>query len=482
MGQAGKIRDGSILADVERLTGDIGAPVGPDGSFNIDILGGNNITTTGTPASNEIAIALTGTTDHAPQIGNATGSLTSIGPLTNGQIIIGSTGADPVAASLVSGDASVTITPGAGTIDLSAGGGGGFEPITRYTVDGGGTGEYATIQTAINAAVAAGEASFLIYLKPGTYTEDLTLPDKNIEFRAANDYGGRYTYITGNHTAAEYGRYTFRNISLSSNGSIFTPGCEIVYWTFYNCYFYWTTYVFDLADNNYHEMRIIDSHLAAPQEFINPACDDNTRVWFYGTEIDADFTTNRGFGLKIYYSVLDGTITETVSSGGGIEAYYSRFEQALSIKSTSRFWYCKFDAQIVLNKNDTLLWLYNCIIRNYTDPVITGIAGANVYIDNVNFLVKFGITVVTANYEGLIMGNSIDMDLDIRGREMISDGDSGAGIAGTTQVTNVIDEAIGAGVGSIKMKTANAGTSTGWLKVYVNGNVRYIPYFTNISP
>lgn len=45
--------------------------------------------------------------------------------LTNGQVLIGSTGADPVAASLTAG-ANVTITPGAGTISIasSASGGG----------------------------------------------------------------------------------------------------------------------------------------------------------------------------------------------------------------------------------------------------------------------------------------------------------------------------------------------------------------------
>lgn len=39
--------------------------------------------------------------------------------LTNGQVLIGSTGADPVAASLTAG-ANITITPGAGTISIAA--------------------------------------------------------------------------------------------------------------------------------------------------------------------------------------------------------------------------------------------------------------------------------------------------------------------------------------------------------------------------
>jgi len=43
--------------------------------------------------------------------------------LTNGQLLIGSTGADPVAASLTAGS-GVTITPGAGSITIAASGGG----------------------------------------------------------------------------------------------------------------------------------------------------------------------------------------------------------------------------------------------------------------------------------------------------------------------------------------------------------------------
>lgn len=42
-----------------------------------------------------------------------------LGPLTNGQILIGSTGADPVAASISAGS-GISVTPGAGTISIAA--------------------------------------------------------------------------------------------------------------------------------------------------------------------------------------------------------------------------------------------------------------------------------------------------------------------------------------------------------------------------
>lgn len=42
-----------------------------------------------------------------------------VGPMANGQLVIGSTGADPVAASISTTDGSITATPGAGTLTLS---------------------------------------------------------------------------------------------------------------------------------------------------------------------------------------------------------------------------------------------------------------------------------------------------------------------------------------------------------------------------
>lgn len=68
----------------------------------------------------------TSITDHALIVGSGTAAVTEIGPLTNGQLVIGSTGADPVAASLTAPAAGITITGGAGTVtfaladDLSA--------------------------------------------------------------------------------------------------------------------------------------------------------------------------------------------------------------------------------------------------------------------------------------------------------------------------------------------------------------------------
>ena len=61
MSQQGILRDVAGPASyVATLTGDIGGAVGPDGAFNINLLGGTGISSTGTPASNQIVFNVVG--------------------------------------------------------------------------------------------------------------------------------------------------------------------------------------------------------------------------------------------------------------------------------------------------------------------------------------------------------------------------------------------------------------------------------------
>lgn len=90
------------------------APVG--GILNV--LGGDNITTTGDTVDT-ITVAVSGTTQYAPQMGNAAGSLDDIGVMTDGELIIGQTGLAPVVNTLTAGT-GISITNGPGTITIDA--------------------------------------------------------------------------------------------------------------------------------------------------------------------------------------------------------------------------------------------------------------------------------------------------------------------------------------------------------------------------
>lgn len=64
-------------------------------------------------------------TAHTIPIAEGSSAFNFLGPLTNGQLLIGSTGADPVAATLTAGT-NISITNGAGTITVNNTGGTGI--------------------------------------------------------------------------------------------------------------------------------------------------------------------------------------------------------------------------------------------------------------------------------------------------------------------------------------------------------------------
>lgn len=95
------------------------------GTLNIDIAAPVTVANGGT--------GLTSITAHGILVGEGTSAINPI-VLTNGQLLIGSTGADPSAASLTAGS-GITITPGAGTITIasSESAGGGYTWVDQTT-------------------------------------------------------------------------------------------------------------------------------------------------------------------------------------------------------------------------------------------------------------------------------------------------------------------------------------------------------------
>ena len=82
---------------------------------------------------------------------------------------------------------------------------------TKYIVDAAGGTPYATIQSAINAANTAAVPA-TIFIRAGTYTENLTLYD-GIELQGSNAF---QTIIIGLHTPPNAGRCALLNIGLQS--------------------------------------------------------------------------------------------------------------------------------------------------------------------------------------------------------------------------------------------------------------------------
>ncbi len=119
---------------VEHLTGNNGVVLNPDGSNNFTTIGTGSITIAGVGST--LTTQLTGISNNAIQIGAGTATLTQLGPtnravlttgatgipaltpLTDGQIIIGSSAGAPAGANITSTGGTVTVTNGSNTINL----------------------------------------------------------------------------------------------------------------------------------------------------------------------------------------------------------------------------------------------------------------------------------------------------------------------------------------------------------------------------
>lgn len=138
-----------------------------------------SITYTTGPGSLDLKATLQlNTTNHAVQVGNAMGTLTSIPVGTNGQVLLGSTGADPVFANLTSADGSITFTTGPGSLDLESVMQ--FGNVVRvdsvFGNDATGQRNGAPFLT-INAALAVAQSGDAVWIFPGTYAESFTIPN-----------------------------------------------------------------------------------------------------------------------------------------------------------------------------------------------------------------------------------------------------------------------------------------------------------------
>lgn len=122
------------------ITGDTGGPLSPTAG-NWNIIGAGSITTAGSGST--LTAQLTGLTANSILFGQGTTTIGKVTPvnsavlvttaaglpvltssMTNGQFVLGSTGATPAAGSITSTGGTITVTAGAGTLNLDVTGGG----------------------------------------------------------------------------------------------------------------------------------------------------------------------------------------------------------------------------------------------------------------------------------------------------------------------------------------------------------------------
>jgi hypothetical protein len=172
MGNAATITGNTSATALSVTAGAGQGGITSSGTTTLTALGAGVMNTNGSGV-----VASTATTNHAVQVGNATNTLTSLTVGTNGQVLIGSTGLDPVFNSLTSTGGSMTFTTGAGTLNLEASPV--FGNVVRvdsvYGNNSTGARNGKPFLT-ITAALAAALSGDTVWISPGTYAESITIP------------------------------------------------------------------------------------------------------------------------------------------------------------------------------------------------------------------------------------------------------------------------------------------------------------------
>lgn len=157
----------------------------------LNVIGGTNIGTTG--AANNLTINLDGTTNHAVQVGTGALGLTSLTVGTNGQVLLGSTAANPVFGTLTSSDSSIAFTTGAGTLSLQVAGG----TTVGKTITGDSGGALAptagnwNIVGGLNTVTSGAVSTLTVAASPAQYLTNYSVANVATYVATATDY-----YIT----------------------------------------------------------------------------------------------------------------------------------------------------------------------------------------------------------------------------------------------------------------------------------------------
>lgn len=203
----GQITGGTTVG--KTITGDSGGALSPsDGNWNL--LGLGSFTTSGSGSS--LSGQLTGLTNHSVLVGAGTTTITKLPVAANGQLIIGSTASDPVVAALGI-NANGNTVAGAGTLTINP------YNCAKWIVDA--TANIGTHQT-IAAAITAAASGDTIFIRPGTYTENLTLK-AGVNLTAfgsdASANGTGKVVISGTATLTTAGSVTISGIQLQTNAA-----------------------------------------------------------------------------------------------------------------------------------------------------------------------------------------------------------------------------------------------------------------------
>jgi pyrrolidone-carboxylate peptidase len=454
-----------------------------------------------------------------------------------------------VAANLAHWDVITSSTPGSA-------------PISKYVVAADGSAGYTTIQAAINAAKLAGIPAD-VYVRPGTYTENLTCYD------SINVIGSNINtcIINGVHIPPVSGEFYMREFTLNSPTSIFSSAVAGTTYIFIeDCYGNVTNgYIFNLP--NWTGPLGIDNSeiLGTNNGIINNTGGSDIVLSAFGGGAGAGAAVMSG---DIILEICELNCASTIQGNAvldcreGVLFGGTLTTAGLAIANIDQALFDTGATAAINHGSAGVITISNSVIDSTNNPAIAGAGAGVININGIEFLnnaalagtltpaytgtalepiiesgatitAATGITATTGNitatagnlvasagsvsafttvtggtgvtattgnvaasagavsaFTTVTGGTGVTATTGdvtatagkvVAGTVLRASGDE-AGFASTVSVSNVVDEALGAGVLSILSKTANPGNSSGFLKIYNGVGVRYIPYFTVIAP
>lgn len=342
-------------------------------------------------------------------LGTAAGSLDTITTQDTTVVIPSSGNINVIGTDTIqtsgSGD-TVTISPTLG----------GY-PITSFVVGVSGQAGYQTIQDALDAADSAGGG--VVYIQPGTYTEDLTLYDSVDLYAtpAVSQNQGVSVTIVGTHTPPTTGHVGFNSICfISTTDVFFSAAAGSTHLVFLNCesavengYFLnldnWTG-IFEFFDINpstagapfaVNDGGINNSGGATLFAFAAGLGSGSNTMNLSGVVIaqgcgfqcPVDF----GSGSEIFMDahVFSGPVTFSGNSNGAINS--SRFDGSAS-------------AAITMSSSGNIE-ISNSIIQSSNNPSIDGAGAGTLSLGDITFLDNSSIAgTITASWLPTKLGNT----------------------------------------------------------------------------
>jgi len=264
---------------------------------------------------------------------------------------------------------------------------GGNAPMTKYVVDADGTGDYTTIQAAVTAANAAG-LDAVIYVRPGTYTEDLTLYAGQVIQGA-----GLETIITGVHVPPAAGDVTFYDCTMTSATHIFNSaaagtGRLLLFNVLVNCT---NGYTFNLANWTGNLQFVSCAEASTANGVVNNTGGADVGIWqsLCGAGTTQDFTLDDGTltmvnGRLVCQSAIGGTTTISATMGCSFLGTVTLGGSANGNISNSTF---STGATPALSQGGTgQINLSNVTIDTSNNPAIDGAGAGAIMLAGVDFL------------------------------------------------------------------------------------------------